>query len=221
MRTKFWYGVSVLASLVAGAGVASAADLAVKAPVYKAPPVFVSDWAGFYLGVAGGYGWGETKFDGEVSILNSKPKGGIFGGYAGYNWQYGPVVTGIEVDFSGADIKSSQNIEGTTFDQKTNELASARARLGYTITPNWLAYGTAGAGWGHTTVTESAGGQSLSAGVNQFGWVAGAGVEYKFYGNWIARAEYLHYDFDKAETLPGFNMGETIDLVRGGLSYKF
>jgi outer membrane immunogenic protein len=219
MRTKFWYGVSVLASLVAGAGAAGAADLAVKAPVYKAPPVFISDWAGFYLGVAGGYGWAETSFDAPFSAANAKPKGGIFGGYAGYNWQYGSVVTGVEVDFSGADIKTNQ----LGLSEKTNELASARARLGYAFSPNWLAYGTAGAGWGHSTL--DAGFPIGSASANQFGWVAGAGVEYKFYNSWILRAEYLHYDFEKqAFSFPvaiSPNMSETVDLVRGGISYKF
>jgi outer membrane immunogenic protein len=106
-------------------------------------------------------------------------------------------------------------------------LASARARLGYAFSPNWLAYGTAGAGWGHSTLDASPAGVIGAPGADQFGWVAGAGVEYKFAGHWVARAEYLHYDFGK-ETFSGFlavpstaTMSETVDLVRGGISYKF
>src|SRR5712675_1658027 len=109
MGTKFWCGIGVLASLVAGAGVAGAADLAVKAP--PRAPVYVSDWAGFYVGVNGGYGWGNTTFDGR-DWLNAKPKGGVVGGQAGYNWQYGSVVGGVEVDFDGADIKQSSVTSG-------------------------------------------------------------------------------------------------------------
>jgi outer membrane immunogenic protein len=56
MSRKVWGGLGLFATVVAGAGAAGAADLAVKAPIYKAPPVVVSDWAGFYLGVHGGYG---------------------------------------------------------------------------------------------------------------------------------------------------------------------
>lgn len=51
MALKFLGGVALLASIVAGVGAASAAGLAVKAPVYKAPPVIVSDWSGFYIGL--------------------------------------------------------------------------------------------------------------------------------------------------------------------------
>jgi hypothetical protein len=39
-----------------------AADLPVKAPPPAAMPVYLSDWAGFYIGINGG-GWGHTKFD--------------------------------------------------------------------------------------------------------------------------------------------------------------
>jgi hypothetical protein len=45
MGNKFWRGISALAAVVAGVGSARTADLAVQAPVYKAPPVFITDWA--------------------------------------------------------------------------------------------------------------------------------------------------------------------------------
>ncbi len=54
-----------------------------------------------------------------------------------------------------------------------------------------------------------------------FGWVAGAGLEYKVWGNLIVRAEYLHYDFGKLTYGDGRNAKSTIDVARGGLSYKF
>lgn len=253
MVRKFWGGLGLFAAVVAGAGAAGAADLAVKAPVYKAAPVMLSDWAGFYLGVHGGYGWGHTSIDTPAFIdyfddatfgpLNASPKGGVFGGHAGYNWQYGAVVTGLEVDFSGADIKTS-GVVGTfpvfcdcdrpgtgtvSRSVKFDELASARARLGYVVLPNLLAYGTAGLGWGHSeitgTVTVPNSSASLSADANNFGWVAGAGLEYKLWGGFIARAEYLHYDFAKTTysfpVVGGVSAASTVDVARGGLSYKF
>src|SRR5215475_14249013 len=117
MGNKFWGGIATLAAVVAGAGAAGAADMA---PVYKAPPpVILSDWAGFYIGVHGGYGWGHSTFPAEfcpvvrvaeadviqqcpVKDIAPRQKGGLFGGHAGYNWQYGQIVTGLEVDFDGA-----------------------------------------------------------------------------------------------------------------------
>jgi outer membrane immunogenic protein len=215
MRTKLCYGLGLLASVMACAGSAMAADLPVKAPPPAAMPVYLSDWAGFYIGINGGGGWGHTTFD-FTPVLNSKTSGGVFGGHAGYNWQYGSVVAGLEADFDGADIKDT--VLGV--EQKTNELASARARIGYLFVPNLLAYGTAGAGWGHTQISSPG---FLSDEVNQFGWVAGAGLEYKLLDHVLLRAEYLHYDFAKTEApnVVGDNFKETVDVVRGGLSYKF
>jgi outer membrane immunogenic protein len=218
----------VLASIVASAGAAGAADLAVKAPIYKAPPpVILSDWAGFYLGINGGYGWGNAKDD--DSFFDTKPKGGLFGGHAGYNWQYGSVVAGVEVDFDGADIKDSlgfaavfqDHLGNATHEVKFDELATARARLGYLVLPNLLAYGTAGPGWGHSEITDTFTSPTLvatgSSAANQFGWTAGAGLEYKLLEHVLVRGEYLHYDFAKDSN----GVKTTIDTLRGGVSYKF
>jgi outer membrane immunogenic protein len=240
MRKQFWKGIAALAAVVAGAGVAGAADLAVKAPVYKAPPppVILSDWSGFYIGVNGGYGWGDTKFDDAFNNFffnNAKPKGGVFGGHAGYNWQYGKVVTGVEIDFDGADIKGTDSVsffndreDGTTTLSRTvkfDELATARARLGYAILPDLLAYGTAGVAWGHSSLTYAVsnrfGSASAEADANNFGWAAGAGVEYYLGHGFIVRGEYLHYDFAKTTYGNGANASTAIDVARGGLSYKF
>jgi outer membrane immunogenic protein len=232
MVRKYWGGLGLLATVLAGAGVADAADLA---PMYtKAPPVYIADWAGFYLGINGGYGWGDTSGDDSfthpegVSVGNAKPKGGLFGGHAGYNWQYGKVVTGLEVDFDGADIKSTTTFDGGDDFQKIkfDELATARGRLGYAFLPDLLAYGTAGVAWGHSTLTGSDSGRIRESSANDFGWAAGAGLEYHLGHGFIARAEYLHYDFAKSTYSNGFNgppasASTAIDAVRGGLSYKF
>src|SRR5579871_3617162 len=171
MRGKFLFGIGLLASAAAGAGSAGAADIAARpmAPPPAAAPAFISDWAGFYVGINGGGGWGHTSFEPQTFFSNStgfvstpfippnaNSSGGIFGFQFGHNWQWGPVVGGLEIDFDGASIKESSTffIAGDSFDTftreaKIDELASARGRLGYVIFPNWLLYGTAGIGWGH------------------------------------------------------------------------
>jgi outer membrane immunogenic protein len=222
MGHKFWGRIGLLASIMAGAGAASAADLPVKAPPKVVPvaPVYLSDWAGFYIGVNGGGGWADNKFN-DLPMLKAKPSGGLVGGHAGYNWQTGSVVGGLEVDFDGADItKTFAPTVGTSMKEKTDELATARARLGYLVLPSLLAYGTGGAAWGHTALTSMNAGLPAN-GVDQFGWAAGAGVEYKIWDHFIARAEYLHYDFSKTTTPSYGNFKESLDTVRGGLSYKF
>jgi opacity protein-like surface antigen len=246
----------VLASIVAGVGVAEAADLAVKAPVYKAAPVILSDWSGFYIGVHGGYGWGHSSIDTpdfsylevdtkkgdtiRLSSFDASPKGGVVGGHAGYNWQYGSVVTGLEIDFSAADIKTAGTVgtflleclpsPGTiSRSMKFDELATARGRLGYLVLPSLLAYGTAGAAWGHSTMTGAVSVPNVfsvsgDASANNFGWVAGGGLEHKLWEHVLVRVEYLHYDFVKTTYVtPAFttNVATSIDVVRAGLSYKF
>jgi outer membrane immunogenic protein len=213
MGMKLWYGIGLLASIAAGAGSAAAADLAVKAPPPGLAPAYLSDWAGFYIGINGGGGWADIKFDDDPAF-NSKPSGGLFGGHAGYNWQYGSVVAGLEVDFDGADIKQTVSPFGVSTEEKIDQLASARARVGYVFFPNLLAYGTAGAGWGHVHISDALGN---TANANEFGWTAGAGLEYKLVDHVLLRAEYLHYDFAKDD----LNAKTTVDVVRGGLSWKF
>jgi outer membrane immunogenic protein len=220
MKTKLLGGIGMLACIAAGLGAANAADLSqpvYQAPVYKAP-VILSDWAGFYLGVHGGYGWSEGSYlPPEEFDPTVKQKGGVFGGHVGYNWQFGSAVVGVEGDFDGADIKGTDPIFGATF--KTNELASIRARLGYTLTPDWLVYGTGGAGWANTNVSDA----FAATDIGRWGWVAGGGVEYKFYQHWIARAEYLHYGVEDTVNTNEFGpvTVKSVDVVRGGLSYKF
>lgn len=237
MRTVAWSGVCLLAA-VAGANIAGAADLA-RPPVYKAPPpAVVSDWAGFYLGVHGGYGWGSTTFDGRP-WLDAKPQGGVAGGQVGYNWQFGQVVVGAEGDFSWADINETSVVNhslvnfatGQAFPEsrgvKFDDLATARARLGYAIFPAVLAYATGGGAWGHSDASFSGGQVFADPKADGWGWTAGAGVEYKLTDHVLLRSEYLHYGFgafnyNRPNITPNTVTGTTdIDVVRAGMSYKF
>jgi outer membrane immunogenic protein len=118
---------SILA--IATVGTASAADIAVKAPIPAPPPV--SDWSGIYVGVEGGYGWGKQSTDAisrggpfaatmtvagdtlplappfffpDVAIPSIKQKGWLAGGFFGAQKQWANWVLGIEGDIDAADI---------------------------------------------------------------------------------------------------------------------
>jgi opacity protein-like surface antigen len=225
--TKMLLGTTMLAGLLI-AGAAQAADMQLKAPP-RAEQVY-SSWAGFYLGVHGGYGWGHLDFNEDISPFgNQKPKGGLVGGHAGYLWQWGSVVGGLEIDYSAASLKQSQSFtfvdEEDPFTEslrsKVDALGSARARLGWLWTPNLLAYGTAGIGWAHSKLTFCEGSSCESTAESSFGWVAGAGLEYQFANNWRLRAEYLHYDFNTVTYFGSLNADLSVDVVRGALSFKF
>ncbi|SDO06540.1 outer membrane protein [Afipia sp. GAS231] len=229
---------------------AAASPLYAKAPRMPAP---LQSWAGFYIGAHAGYGWKQNDFS-TVFFLNTfdggiHSKGWLGGGQAGYNWQYGNVVAGLELDGTATGIKGSSipvtaSTETETLSDNMKYLGTARGRLGYTVTPNWLLYGTGGLAWEHglRKISDISvfPGVGVQTGISDtprdlFGWVAGVGVE-TFIGssNWIARLEYLHYDFGGVEatntvvsTLAGVASTadkpgrQTIDTVRAGVSYKF
>jgi opacity protein-like surface antigen len=269
MRRDFLVGIGLLASVGAGAGSALAADMPVRpaaAPVVASPAFAPPPWAGFYVGIHGGGGWGHESFENSVSQCdpgspctvenfflpaNVNPKGGVFGFQFGHNWQWGPVVGGLEIDFSGADIHGTSttsfvdqwsDLNTLTTDKKIDALASARGRLGYLITPNLLLYGTAGIGWGHERISlvnsqfekgflrDEENATSFN---NLFGVVAGVGLEWMFWNNWLLRGEWLHYDFGRVtnstnnpQFFEGFfidtgNVRTTVDVARAALSYKF
>jgi outer membrane immunogenic protein len=128
---------------------AMAADLPLKTP---APPAPVFSWTGFYIGLEGGAGLGTTENSATAfqvcragvcgPVIPFLPAGAARssyglsgwhgGGTAGYNWQTGPVVLGVEGDFSGANIQGSSDCAlGFDFNLSTGHLPAGAPR-------NWL-----------------------------------------------------------------------------------
>src|SRR5471030_415067 len=89
-----------------GSASAFAADLPVQS--YKSPPVVaqVYNWTGFYVGVNGGYGWGQqdplTLFSNRFDRTSFNTNGGMVGGTVGAQIQQGYVVLGLEGDLDWA-----------------------------------------------------------------------------------------------------------------------
>jgi outer membrane immunogenic protein len=242
---------SILLSLIAaiGAGPAFAADMAIKAP----PPVAVSapyNWAGFYLGANGGYGWDPTNVSfnpgtfgaivfapgfiptsGAPVGLSVHPKGWLGGVHAGYNWQAGTWIYGLEADVDAANMNGSTaapfSVVGTEFGdaaaisgnlgltQKIDSLGTIRTRIGWTA-DKLLFYVTGGAGWAHVKTTLNTFGvtafgfnpgaanlATLTASSSEVRWgpAAGAGVELAIAQNWIAGVEYLFIDISGSPSL--------------------
>lgn len=112
------------------AGSAMAAELAVRPPVYRAPPPVAApilSWTGFYIGANAGWvgstgntitsvgtdtgvgGLGTALALGGIpAAINLGYNGFIGGGQIGYNWQVSPIwVVGVETDIQGANAKST------------------------------------------------------------------------------------------------------------------
>jgi opacity protein-like surface antigen len=127
-------------ALTAAVGSASAADMSVKAPALPAP---VATWTGIYGGVHGGYLWGHTKAEenGVVTEPDAATNGAIGGVLAGYNWQTGLFVLGVEADIGATDA------HGTGFRSSTTEpnqydfnwVGHVRGRIGYDYN-QWLLF---------------------------------------------------------------------------------
>ena len=122
------FGSVALLALTA-AGPVAAADMPVRAPVYKAPQAMVAahNWTGFYVGGNVGYGWGDrtVTFTPNDVVLQNVTCGGTFGGtcapptsfdvngalgglQAGYNWQFNQNwLLGIETDFDWSRIQGT------------------------------------------------------------------------------------------------------------------
>jgi opacity protein-like surface antigen len=223
--------IAAAALTIVAPGLVMAADMPIKAPA----PSALSDWSGVYIGFHGGHGWGSTAIAAadlnnprlnldEVDPLHApRLSGSVFGGHAGYNWQWGQGgVAGLELDYSSARLQQTQSASGPhdvigprtdsdtrSLKAKLDRLASARARVGFLVGPELLLYGTGGVAWGHTNFTDTLvvhfvnpdGTHDVATGTgrassNQFGWVAGVGGEWKLWNSGLMlRVEYLHYDF--------------------------
>ncbi len=166
-----------------------------------------------------------------TTSLDPRGRGFIGGGQIGYNWQFAPQwVGGLEADIQALSNGNSSATVTTTSvvpvvppetfvstsmaTRKVDWLGTARARLGFLVTPSLLTYGTGGLAYGHvkasTSITQGdfgIGGFGCSPtlcsataattgefGETRAGWTLGGGLEWMFAPNWSLKAEYLHYD---------------------------
>ncbi len=232
MTNRWLKGVAIAALTAASTMAAQAADLPTRkeAP----PPVFVPPpftWTGFYVGLnAGGVigsgnrttslfvpaaaSWIATYYPNN---LGSSPSGFIGGGQAGYNWQTGAFVLGVETDFDGTTMSKTFNYTspafavGTPFpgdilsvNAKANLdwLGTTRARLGFVATPDnrLMFYATGGVAYGggsssfHAFDTQNDIFLSGSPSSSRVGWTIGAGAEYAITNNITVKGEYLYYN---------------------------
>ena len=214
---------------------ANPADLPARPPAFAAPVATTYNWTGIYLGLNGGWGWGQqdplniitNRFDNSLIGFS----GGLFGGTMGAQIQSGRVVLGFESDIDWANLKGSSNVNPTVaggllglVSATTNIdwVATARARVGYAF-DNVLVYGTGGLAvlGAKTSLSLVPGGAACGAiltgcagASRQIGAALGGGVEYGFTPNLSAKLEYLYVS---AVSLDVSHHSE----VRAGVNYRF
>lgn len=145
---KIVAGSALAASIILGIGAASAADLPARTTYSKAPAMVaeVYNWTGFYIGVQGGGGWGtskETFFNAPntpafAGTQNYDISGGMAGGVAGYNWQMGSWVFGVEGDYNWSNIAGRSGVInvgppnlGDTYYTNVRSYGDVKGRVGW------------------------------------------------------------------------------------------
>jgi outer membrane immunogenic protein len=212
------------AALIALTGAASAADLAAR-PYTKAPVAMASvyNWTGFYLGLVGGGAWEDSG--------SPRMQGGFVGGTAGYNWQTGNVVFGVEADGAWADVNASATgatvvpgfgVVTATASSKTDAMGTVRGRIGYAVN-NVLFYGTGGYAWIDNKISLSALGLTASDSKWHSGWTVGAGVEAFIAPQWSIKGEYLYRSLGGESYFSGALPTGTLNFhtVQFGVNYHF
>ena len=205
------------------AATANAADLPRRYdPVPQRTFVPVYNWTGFYIGINGGGGWGDSKWD---SVGSFDVSGGMIGGTVGYNWQSAQWVFGLEGDLDWTNINGSSTAACVAGCKTSNNwLATVRGRVGYAF-DRFLPYVTGGLALGNIKASQPGftGGDDTNA-----GWTVGGGLEFVIAGNWTAKAEYLYVDLGKfncglacGNGINPDNVSFSSHLVRGGVNFRF
>ncbi len=203
-----------------------------------------NDWTGFYAGINGGYGWGETEwiYSGFTSRADHHIKGGMVGGTAGANLQVlssrsgiPAFVGGIETDFDWTDMSGSNPCPNPVFQAKSSldALATVRGRIGLAF-DRLLIYGTGGLAVGKVNVetVDTLGRAIPNSGTPKngedkwrVGYVVGFGAEYAFSKNLSIKVENHYYGLGQSihhvdNNLP-VSSGERGTIIRSGINYKF
>lgn len=222
MKTTI-FATALLGASVLALQSAAAADL--PARVYTKAPALASpvyDWSGFYVGAHVGYAWGD-EHDNLSQVMGAladdyNVRGVIGGGHAGYNWQFGQTVFGLEADIDASGVRGSRafdNFSNTRVYEMRGDLSmqnnwqsSIRARLGFTQN-DWLFYVTGGAAFADVNSTLNVARVNVTAceGICVFnnvrssdshvltGWTAGGGIERAFAPHWTGRVDVRYTDF--------------------------
>lgn len=137
---------------------------------------------------------------------NSGNGSGFIGGaQAGYNWQQGTWVYGLEGDISGSSLQTSLNggLTGTcagdmaSTTAKVDWYGTVRGRAGWAF-DKFLVYGTGGLAYGDVKLSSlyTSNGTTTTGSVSQVraGWVLGAGIDYMLQRNLFLNLGYQYVD---------------------------
>lgn len=243
MKMKL-FGILAGAMTLGAAGVASAADMPVKAARPAPPPVVVYNWTGCYIGGNVGGGWADT---GQTRVTrlgvpaladygSSEGSDFVGGGQIGCDYQFGGNwVIGIQGMYDYARIESSHILPAFptfTMFNTTKDIWTVTGRVGYLFAPQLLGYVKGGGAWTRQDHVLNGAGPPVFNSENAFnvdrsGWTVGGGLEWMFAPGWSVFGEYNYMDFGtkdvqfiSATTGNGFVAGQPSEVVSTSLKVQ-
>jgi outer membrane immunogenic protein len=202
------------------------------------------------------------NFANPGQAFSANSQGAFLGGaQAGCDYQFDSHwVIGIGGDISWTNLGSvtndpffgGKNGNPVAFSSRTDEIATITGRVGYAW-DNVLFYGKGGAAYAHDKYATSNSfgvntaffgcdngivggtfvGCNTAGSADQWGWTAGAGVEWAFATNWSVMMEFDHYGFDtktlsmniinnSVPVIPAnLSVRHDIDAIKVGINYRF
>lgn len=198
---RFLTVVAATLALGAAASAVQAADL---------EPACDSSWAGGYVGVHGGYAFGDGTGLGDTANLS----GFMGGGLAGINHQSCSLVYGIEGDFGIGEIDGSKgNLQD--FDIEPNGHLRFRLGLAY---GDFLPFVAAGLAISDIDVRSAT---NVNNSFTHFGLTAGAGVDFRVAEAFVVRGEYLFDMYNEVTYFGVSDVGADTHTLRAALIWHF
>ncbi len=221
----------------------SGSALAADMPVLREStviPVPTYSWSGFYIGVHGGWGFGDVDFRRTAfDIGGHTMDGGLFGGHIGYNWQMGySWLIGLEASGTWSGVKKTvfgpafPDILNSQGDQWTTEvkwLATVTPRIGMVVS-NWMWYLKGGVAFAQIDhrFESLVNAQSFDTSETKVGWTVGFGGELLLGGNWVFGVEGNLYAFGSLSVnnsaitnFPDHDVDVSMWSILSRVSYKF
>lgn len=228
-----------LTAAALGANAAAAADMPMKYP--SGPPAVAESWTGPYIGAsiggawdnltatnAGGFGAPSKSPSADLSSTNV-----LVGAFAGFNYQFGSWVAGVEGDLSGLPFNKTRNAPDATggfVEGSLTGLASLRGRIGY-LFDRTLVYATGGWGWigeNGQLITKPQNTPSTTFSTTQNAPVVGGGFDYKVTRNLTLGLEGLAFLNNRSSqgvvnsTGRVYSWGSgTVGVVRARMSFNW
>ena len=181
------------------------------------------NWAGLYIGANFGGGWTS----GSLDIPGNNPYGGltefIGGVQAGYNFQAGHLLFGLEGDIDWASFNHPTLPVPTLGSVNHNWISTVAGRVGL-VNDRWLVFAKLGGGWVQSNATVNVPGSTGWSGSNtNSGWLLGGGIEYGFKPHWTVKLEYDYLALSNwtSATVPAVTLNHDLQMVKAGINYKF